>query len=218
MADWGTYILGFMFFFISHSIPTRPKVKAQIVARLGTTGFTLAYSALSTFALIVLIWVARTAPHVTLWQWAEWQNHIALTGMCVATLLVALTLGRPNPLSFGGWGHARYDPKHAGIIGWVRHPLLLVLLIWSLSHLLPNGDLAHVIMFGCFAVFSLLGVKLIDRRKKRQLGAEEWSRLSHTKRAFTPTLNGSVRLVVGLVLYGLIIWAHEPVIGISPLP
>lgn len=218
MGDWGNYILGFAFFFASHSLPTRPAIKSRLVQWLGAAGFTLAYSALSTFALIVLIMVARGAPHVTLWEWAEWQNHIALTGMCVAILLVALTLGRPNPLSFGGWGHERYDPNRAGVIGWVRHPLLLALLIWSLSHLLPNGDLAHVIMFGCFALFSLLGGKLIDRRKKRQLGVEEWTWLSHTKRAFTPTINGVVRLVIGLVFYGLIIWAHEPVIGISPLP
>lgn len=218
MTDWASYILGFAFFFVSHSIPTRPKVKARIVKTLGPRGFTLAYSALSTFALIVLILVARGAPFVPLWEWAEWQNHLALTGMLVAILLVALTIGRPNPLSFGGWGHECFMPNHPGVVGWIRHPLLAALLIWSLSHLLPNGDLAHVIMFGCFALFSILGTKLIDRRKRRQLGHDEWTRLSQTHREIAPSLNGILRLCSGLVLYALIIWAHEPVIGISPLP
>ena len=44
------------------------------------------------------------------------------------------------------------------------------------AHVVPNGDLAHVILFGTFAGFALLGGHLIDRRKSREMGAE-WQRL-----------------------------------------
>ncbi|MDA5094619.1 NnrU family protein [Aliiroseovarius sp. KMU-50] len=218
MQDWGGYILGFIFFFASHSIPTRPGVKSRFVDVLGARGFTLAYSALSTFALAVLILSARTAPQIPLWHWAEWHNHLALTLMLVAMIIVALALGRPNPLSFGGSQNDRFDPKQPGLIGWLHHPLLAALFLWSLAHMIANGDLAHVIMFGCFALFSFFGRKIINRRKIRQLGEEEWQRLAATRREILPSMNGMIRVCLGVLLYGLILWAHEPVIGISPLP
>lgn len=218
MMDWVEYILGFAFFFASHSIPTRPSTKARLVSRLGARGFTLAYSVLSIFALIVLILAARNAPHVTLWHWEVWQGHLALTLMLVALVIVALTIGRPNPLSFGGSNTAAFDPKAPGIVGWFHHPLLVALFLWSAAHMIANGDLAHVIMFGCFALFSLVGRKIINARKRRELGPDIWAQLRATRRQVHPTLNGMIRVAIGVALYGLVLWAHEPVIGISPLP
>ncbi len=218
MLDWSGFILGFLFFFISHSIPTRPGVKARLVRLLGEKGFTLAYSALSIAALAILILAARSAPHVTLWYWDTWQNHLALSLMAIALVIVTLAIGRPNPLSFGGANNRTFSPDDPGIVGWFHHPLLAALLLWSSAHMIANGDLAHVIMFGCFAAFSVLGRLIINRRKKRELGAEKWAYLSTTRANFHPSLNGVIRALLGLAIYAAVIWAHEPVIGISPLP
>lgn len=218
MLDWSGFILGFAFFFVSHSIPTRPRVKAWLVGKLGNSGFTLAYSALSIAALTILILSARGAPHVTLWHWETWQNHLALMLMLVALVIVTLAIGRPNPLSFGGANNSAFDPKAPGIVGWFHHPLLAALLLWSIAHMTANGDLAHVIMFGCFALFSYFGRKIINRRKKRELGEARWAELCQTRMHLHPTLNGMVRLGIGLCIYAFVLWAHGPVIGISPLP
>ncbi len=217
MGGWAEFVAALVVFFASHRLPVAPRVKQPLVRLLGAGGFTLAYSALSVAVLSWLVVAAARAPYVELWPWAPWMNHVTLTLMAAASIIFALALGRPNPLSFGGLGNARFDPEDPGLIGWMHHPLLVVLGLWSAGHILPNGDLAHVVMFGLFLGFSVLGMRIIDRRRQRLLGAGEWARLAATKRRFSPSLNGAVRLMAGLALYGVLLWLHPVVIGVDPL-
>ena len=217
LSEWGGFLAAFAVFFVSHSIPVRPPVKSRIVAKIGALGFTLLYSALSIAVLTWIIIAAGRAPFVELWAWAPWQNHVPLTGMLLATVIVTMVFGQPNPLSFGGWSHAKFDPENPGLIGWIRHPLLVALLIWSVAHMVPNGNLAHVIVFGLFAGFSLLGMKIIDRRSKRILGTDTWQHLSKTKRRLSITCRGIARIVLGILIYLALLYSHEWVIGVTPL-
>lgn len=195
----------------------RPAVKSRIVAKTGALGFALLYSALSIAILTWIIIAAGRAPFVEIWGWAAWQNHLPLTGMFVAILIISITFGQPNPLSFGGWNNDRFDPKDCGLIGWIRHPLLMALLIWSVSHMVPNGNLAHVIVFGLFAAFSLLGMKIIDRRSRRILGVDRWQTLSNTHQSLRITRRGLTRLAIGVLIYLAVLFSHQWVIGVSPL-
>lgn len=217
LSQWGEFIAAFVAFFLSHSIPVRPAVKSRIVAKTGALGFALLYSALSIAILTWIIIAAGRAPFVEIWGWAAWQNHLPLTGMFVAILIVSMAVGQPNPLSFGGWNNDRFDPKSCGLIGWVRHPLLVALLIWSGTHMVPNGNLAHVIVFGLFAAFSLLGMKIIDRRSRRILGLDRWQTLSNTDRSLSITPRGLTRLAIGVLIYLAVLFSHQWVIGVSPL-
>ncbi len=217
MTDWLEFILAFVVFLLTHSIPVRPPVKARLKAVIGPHGFSLAYSALSVAVLTWLIIAAGRAPYVEIWPRAEWQTWVPLIGMALAIVIAALAIGRPNPLSFGGGHNEGFDPENAGIIGWTRHPLLVALAIWSGAHLVPNGDLAHVVLFGVFFGFSLLGMKIIDRRNKRLMGAD-WERLRQTRRAFRPTRNGLIRTAIGLGVFLTLLLLHEPVIGVDPYP
>ncbi|MCK8485046.1 NnrU family protein [Aliiroseovarius sp. S2029] len=217
MTGWGAYFLAFLVFFLTHSIPVRPAVKSQLVGVLGPRGFTLAYSALSIAVLALVIVAAGRAPDVTLWHWEPWQNHVTLTVMFLVCVIAALALGRPNPLSFGGAQNDRFDPDHPGLIGWMRHPLLVALFLWAFGHMVPNGNLAHVILFVVFAGFALLGMWIIDRRKKRILGPDEWSRLADTRREIAVTPNGLIRVGIAVAFYALLLWLHGPVIGVEPL-
>jgi len=217
LSQWGEFIAAFAVFFLSHSIPVRPAIKARIVARTGTLGFALLYSALSIAVLTWIIIAAGRAPFVEIWSWASWQNHVPLTGMLLAILIVSMVFGQPNPLSFGGWNNEQFDPKDCGLIGWIRHPLLVALLIWSGSHMVPNGNLAHVIVFGLFAGFSILGMKIIDRRARRILGTDRWQTLSNTQQNLRITRRGITRLAIGALIYLAVLFSHEWVIGVSPL-
>lgn len=218
MLNWIIYIVAILVFFLTHSLPVRPANKARIVAHTGARGFTIGYSALSIAALGFVIYAANTAPIVELWPWAPWQNHVTLLAMALSIAIASLAIGRPNPLSFGGRNNDQFDPNMPGIVGWLRHPLLVALLLWALGHMVPNGTLAHVILFGIFAVFAALGMQIIDRRQKRQLGAETWARLSRTRRQFRPSINGLIRLSIGAVVYIALIHLHGPVIKAYPLP
>lgn len=218
MGGWGEFVAVFIMFFVTHSVPVRPSIKARLVALLGARGFSAFYGSLSTVMLALVIIAAGRAPYVGLWDWAPWQNHATLIGLFLAIMLAALSIGRPNPLSFGGAHNETFNPDEAGIIGLTRHPLLGVLLLWSACHLIPNGNLAHVLMFGTFAVFSLLGMRIIDRRKRRILGPGVWRTLSMTTLNIGFSRNGLMRVAIGGIIYLAIILGHEAVIGVTPIP
>jgi uncharacterized membrane protein len=164
--------------------PLRP----WLVTQIGARGFTLAYSALSVAIFAWLVGAAGRALFVPLWPWAPWQTHVTLLAMLAVCLVVAFVVLRPNPFSFGG-GRAGFDPARPGIVRWLRHPLLAAVVLWAFAHILPNGDLAHVLLFGTFGTFALFGHLLVDRRRRQALGPE-WDRLD---RAETSELERSLR-------------------------
>ncbi|MEI4232320.1 NnrU family protein [Roseovarius sp. D22-M7] len=219
---WTEFAAAYTVFFLSHSIPVRSPVRARLQSRLGQAGFTAAYSALSLGVLAWLIGAAGRAPYLPLWGWAPWQNHVVLAAMLPVCVILALSIARPNPFSFGGTRNARFDPRRPGIVRWTRHPLLVALALWAGAHVVPNGDLAHVILFGTFAAFAGLGGRLIDRRKRRDMGAD-WDRLRAAVAAApmhiaAPHRTTLLRLSAGLLLYGALIWLHPLLFGVSPLP
>lgn len=83
------------------------------------------------------------------------------------------------PMS-GGWSEyvlacvgvvaAHLLPARPRITGLTRHPLLLAIGLWAAGHLVPNGDLAHVLLFGRFLAMSIAGMLVLDRRRRRQRG------------------------------------------------
>jgi len=219
---WFEFALAYVVFFLSHSLPVRPPLRPWLQARLGASGFTLAYSALSLAVLAWLIAAAGRATHVTLWDWAPWQVHVPLIVMGPVCVILVLSIGRPNPFSFGGAHNDLFDPARPGIVRWSRHPLLAALALWAAAHVVPNGDLAHVILFGTFAAFAVLGGRLIDRRKRRDMGAD-WQRLRVVVED-APLLSwrwpGDIlaRLVAAVFLYAMLLWVHPVLFGVSPLP
>lgn len=217
---WNEFAFAFAAFFLTHSIPIRPPLRPWAVARLGHAGFGIAYSALSLAVLAWLIAAAGRAPYVPLWDWAPWQNHVVLAVMLPVCLILSLAIARPNPFSFGGAQNDRFDPASPGIVRLTRHPLLLALGIWSAAHILPNGDLAHVILFGTFAGFAMLGGRLVDRRRQREMG-QRWhdlrAALSECPASLSLTADTVLRLAAGLMLYAGLIWLHALVIGVDPL-
>jgi len=219
---WGEFLAAYVAFFLSHALPVRRPLRPWLEARLGRAGFTLAYSALSVVILIWLIGAAGRAPFVSLWPWASWQNHVPLVVMLPVCLIIALSVARPNPFSFGGARNDSFDPAHPGIVRLTRHPLFLALALWAAAHLVPNGDLAHVILFGTFAVFALLGGGLIDTRKRHEMGARWQTLRDAVSQApfLSRSASGAVafRLAAGVMLYLGLILLHPILFGVSPLP
>lgn len=215
---WFEYILSAAAFLATHSIPLRPALRQPIEARIGKRVFLALYSALSIAALAWLIVAAGRAPYVEIWAWAPWQLWVPQIGMALVCWIAALAIGRPNPFSFGGARNAEFDPATPGIVGWMRHPLLVAMAIWAGAHVVPNGDFAHVLMFGAFALFALLGVVMIDRRHKRIMGAAWTALRAETKCCPRPqiTRNGLMRTAVAALTYGLLVWAHPLLFGVYP--
>ncbi len=219
---WLEFVLAWVGFTVTHSVPLRPPMRPWLIARLGQRGFTIAYSALSLAALVWLIGAAGRAPFVPLWDWAPWQAFVPLIVMVPVCLILAITIGRPNPFSFGGARNDRFDPARAGIVRLTRHPLLLALSLWALAHIVPNGDLAHVLLFGFFAGFAAFGARLVDKRRQREMGAAchdlNAAVTAHPGNARPASWGGLIlRVAVGAILYAGLIWLHPWLFGVSPL-
>ncbi len=215
MTGWVEYAAVWTVFLLSHVVPVRPPVKPWLVAKLGHAGYGILYSTVSVAILTWPIIAAGRAPHVEVWPRAEWQNHVTLVAMALACLILSLAAFRPNPFSFGGWRNERYDPSTPGIVGLVRHPVLAALALWSAGHVAPNGDLAHVLMFGGFACFALLGMRLIDRRRKKAMGRDEWFR--RLPRSTVPGIVEPARWLACLALLSALIALHPLVIGMPAI-
>ena len=217
---WAGFAAVFAAFFLTHSVPLRPAVKARLVAVTGARAFGMAYSLLSLGMLALLIHAAGEAPHVLLWGQWPWQVHVVQAGMLAVCLLLAFSVARPNPFSFGGARNERFDPARPGVVRVLRHPVLVALGLWAGLHLLPNGDLAHVVLFGVLGAFALAGMRLVDRRKKRLLGDAAWQRLNREVRAGplipVPVSWAAVagRAAIGLSAYGVLVALHPVVIGV----
>jgi uncharacterized membrane protein len=145
-------------------------------------------------------------------------------------LLLAYGIAAPNPFSIASLDGAGYDPDHPGIVGCTRHPVLWAAALWAAAHMVPNGDLAHVIMFCMFASLGVLGALIVDLRRRRDMNGAKWRRLSaHTsfvplaallagKWRPSPDNPNFLRLFAAAALYLSFLLLHEAVIGVSPVP
>lgn len=220
---WLEFTAAFIAFFVTHRVPLRPTVREGLVTALGDRGFLIAYSMVSLLMLWWLISAAGRAPHIALWPYAPWQTWVPVIAMMLVCLLLSFGVARPNPLSFGGARNAQFDPEYPGVTRWIRHPVLAALALWAGAHLVPNGDLAHVVLFALFAGFAMMGMLLIDRRKQREMG-QRWCRLRaqvadglwlprpKSWRGFT------FRLTAAVLVYAVLVILHPLMLGVSPLP
>lgn len=206
-------------FYVFHTIPVRSSVRPYLVARLGRKGFGLAYSALSIALLAAVFQAADRAPFVPLWSEPPGAHWVVLGAMIAVALVLAFGLFRPNPFSFGGSRNEDFDPRRPGVVRWIRHPALVALFLWSAAHLVVNGDLAHAAMFSSFAGFALLGMCLIDLRRRRELGPDSWQQMIEEMREGPSTLPGArdalLRLVGGLAAVLALILLHPWLAGIA---
>lgn len=220
MTGWTEFLFALLVFLLSHVIPVRPPMRPWLIARFGRGGYFVGYSLVSTGILVWLIVAAARAPYVEVIPPLGVLRWVPLLVMPLVCVLIFGGMTIKNPFSFGGLGRNAYRADRPGILALSRHPLLVALMGWSLVHVLANGDLAHVILFGLFALFAGLGMVMIDRRKAREMGAD-WPEMSRITARFSLRGIGQVPLVAwcgGFGLYALFLWGHVWVIGVSPLP
>lgn len=215
--DWLEFFIAAAAFYLAHLLPVR------LAGLRSRRGFGAVYGLLSAALLAWVILAAGRAPVVPLWDHAGWMRGVANLAMPMAILLICLAIGAVNPLSFGGRSQG-FDPARPGLAGVVRHPLLWALLIWAGAHVLVNGDLAHVILFGGFAVYAGLGMWALDNRKARDWGQVMWiTRASGTSnlpfrgnwQSYRPS---SRRIVLAVLVWALLWHLHGPALGVSPAP
>lgn len=173
----GRFLLVLAVFLIAHVIPAMPAARRKLQARLGEGGFIAAYSVLSLLLFAWLIREALLAPYVPLWFAGDWGFWAALIGMPLALLLLGAGALAPNPLSIAFVTRA-WDPQAPGAVAITRHPILWGLGLWGLAHLPANGHLVGLALFGSLGVFALIGMAVVEGRRRLALGEDQWQALA----------------------------------------
>lgn len=191
-------IVGLVLFIVVHSLPMLPEWRERLQAGLGKGGYRALFTLASVVALILIVWgygsARGTAP--VLWISPSWLRHVTVILMLPAMILLV----------------AAYVPGR--IKARLHHPMITAVKIWAFAHLLANGTLADLLLFG-----GILAWAVVDRvslaRRERQFGAQAVSGPAPMQ---GPPRNDAVAVVIGTVLWALItFWAHQAVIGVPPL-
>ena len=189
----GMLIIGLVLFLGIHTVSiVAPQWREGQIARLGEGPWKGMYSVVSAIGFGLLIYgygAARQNP-VVLYTPPAAMRHLALLLMLpVFPLLVAA-----------------YVPGRIKVIA--KHPMLLATKLWAVAHLLANGTLADVLLFGGFLVWAVADRISVKRRPARPIPG-----------APARPYNDAIVVVVGLGLYALfVLWAHRWLFGVSPLP
>lgn len=223
------FALAVLAFVVLHWILSSQPVRTPILAKIGPGGFNGLYSAIIGGAFVWMVLAYPSAGYVPLWAAPAWGAWVTLLAMPVAVYLLVAGFTTKSPTA-AGQASALEDPDAAkGILRVTRHPALSGFTLWGLAHLVSNGDLRSVLLFGGFVALSVVGMLHIDHRRRRAHG-EAWDAFARRTSIvpFAAILAGRQRLVlreIGVVrplaalgVVGALLLAHEWVIGVSPLP
>jgi uncharacterized membrane protein len=186
-------VIGLILFLGAHSSRVWAEdARQRFIDRHGPNAWKGVYSLVSVvgFALIVYGYgLARQAP-VVLWPSPGWTRHLAALLTIPAFVLLA----------------AAYVPGNL-LKARLRHPMVLGVKVWALSHLLANQTLADLLLFGGFLVWAVLSFRAARARDRATGGLPPPGSVAMT----------AVAVIAGLAAWAAFaFWAHAAWIGVRP--
>ncbi len=186
-------ILGLILFLGTHSVRiVAGGWRDARVAAIGEGAWKGLYSVASLAGLVLIVWgfgLARAAP-LELWQPPAWGRHAASLFTLLSFVLIV----------------AAYVPR-SRIRALVGHPMVAGVKLWAFAHLLSNGSLADVVLFGAFLAWSVVAFAAL-RRRDRAAGAQ---------RGAGALGNDLTSVVVGVLAWFVFaLYLHGPLIGVRP--
>jgi uncharacterized membrane protein len=180
-------ILGLLLFFAAHVFTTKREARAQAVARLGEGTYKIIYSLVSLAGLALIIWGFahyRATGWIDVWYPPKALKHIALALMLPAVIMVVASYLRGR------------------IYTTLKHPMLAGVKLWATAHLLANGDLGSIILFGSF-----LGWAVFDRISLKRRGDAGGPPIP-----VGGLTNDLLAVAVGILAYLALAFAFHPVV------
>ena len=186
-------ILGLALFLGVHILPALRKARGRILAAMGEGGYKLVYALVSLVGITLIAWGFahyRAAGMIDVWEGSVSPKalvifkHITIALMLPAVILVVAAYLR---------GH---------IYKAVKHPMLAGVKLWAAAHLLANGDLGSIILFGSFlgwAVFDRISLKRRPDAGGPPIPVGGWG-------------NDMIAVAIGIVAYLALAFAFHPVV------
>ena len=185
---FGIFILGLAVFFAAHVFVTFRSARGNAIATLGLNGYRVLFALVSIAGLALIVWgfahYRAQAPQI--WSPPAFMRHITIGLMLFAAIFFT----------------AAFIPSR--IKTKLKHPMLASVKTWALAHLLANGDLASILLFGSFLAWGVYA--RIAAKRRGDLGAVA---------APVGWTNDIIVVVVGIVIYLALGYAFHPmVIGV----
>jgi uncharacterized membrane protein len=180
-------ILGLVLFLGIHTVTTQRELRARAITSFGEGGYKIFYALVSLLGLALIVWGFadyRATGWIDVWYPPKWMNHLTVALMLPAVILVVASYIRGR------------------IYTAAKHPMLAGVKLWAAGHLIANGDLGSIILFGSF-----LGWAVFDRIS-----------LKHRADAGGPPIpvgglgNDLIAVAVGIVAYLALAFAFHPVV------
>ncbi|MDB5501694.1 MAG: NnrU family protein [Tardiphaga sp.] len=180
-------ILGLALFLGVHLISTQRELRSELIARSGESLYKLGYALIAAIGLALIVWGFanyRANGWIDVWTPPHAMRHITVALMLPAVILVVAAYLRGR------------------IYTTVKHPMLTAVKLWAAAHLLSNGDLGSIILFGAFLAWAV--VDRISLKRRTDPGG--------------PPIpvggpgNDAIAVAVGIVAYLALGFAFHPVV------
>jgi uncharacterized membrane protein len=180
-------ILGLILFFGIHMLTTQRDLRARFIASMGEGGYKIFYALVSIAGLALIAWgfaAYRATGWIDVWNPPRAFKHITAALMLPAVILVVASYIRGR------------------IYTTLKHPMLTGVKLWAAAHLLANGDLGSIILFGSFLAWAVFD--RISLKRRPDAGA--------------PPIpvggpgNDLIAIAVGIVAYLALAFAFHPVV------
>ncbi|MFE8069939.1 NnrU family protein [Marinobacteraceae bacterium S3BR75-40.1] len=178
-------ILGLVLFLGVHSVPMVGGLRSALLTRLGENGYKGLFSVVSLVGLVLIVWGFARAPFEPVYDPVGFGRPVAHAVMPFVFILLA----------------AANMPGHIRRV--LRHPMLIGVLLWAIVHLLNNGDMRSLWLFGAFGVYAVIDMFSEISRGKTLIGQKP--------------AKGTMDLaavVGGLVVFYLVARFHDVLFGV----
>ncbi len=183
-------ILGLVLFIGIHLFTTLRAPRAALIGTIGEGPYKGLYSLVALAGLVLIVWgfgLYRRGGYIQVWNPPGFLHPVALVLLWASLVSLAATYAPPSRIK-----------------ALLRHPMLVAVKAWALSHLLVNGDLGSLLLFG-----SLLAWAVIDRIALKRRGDTGAAPVASFGR------NDLIVVVIGTVAYFVFAWLHESLIGVA---
>ncbi len=156
-----------------------------MINRLGENKYKGLFSIIALVGLLIIIYGFSRADFYPIWDPLPYSKEIALALMPISMILLAAANIQTNIKKF------------------IKHPMLIAILIWSFVHLIANGDLRSIILFGSFGLYALIDIFFSKKVLTTNIEVKY-------------TLSKDIMvIIIGLVAYLIIVYYHQFIAGVT---
>jgi uncharacterized membrane protein len=189
-------ILGLILFVGMHAFSMARERRSALIARIGENPYKGLYSLVSLVGIVLVVigfGQYRAGGYIRIWNPPAWTRHLALLLVWLAFICIAAT----------------YLPGR--IKARLKHPMLTGVKLWALAHLLANGDLGSILLFGALLAWAVLAR---ISAKRRDEGPPHGAPIAPA----AGVRNDVLAIGLGTVAYGaFVLWLHPLLIGVPVL-